>query len=76
LKIRIHAVTLSRAIACADCTLTTADSVLVFDRPHEGCACIVLAWVITKSWILNDILAMALCTFFLANIRLSSIKVL
>jgi hypothetical protein len=38
-------------------------------------ACIVALWLLTKSWILNDVLAFALCCFFLSNIRLSSIKV-
>lgn len=39
------------------------------------CAAVVLGWLITKSWILNNILAISLIIFFLTSVRLSSLKV-
>jgi hypothetical protein len=46
-----------------------------------GCAlgplslAVVILWVVTKSWILNDILAISLVVFFLTSVRVSSLKV-
>lgn len=39
------------------------------------CAAVVLGWLITKSWILNNVLAISLIIFFLTSVRLSSLKV-
>lgn len=49
--------------------------------PVLGCAlgplslAVVILWVVTKSWILNDILAISLVVFFLTSVRVSSLKV-
>jgi len=39
------------------------------------CAAVVLGWLLTKSWILNNVLAISLIIFFLTSVRLSSLKV-
>jgi len=39
------------------------------------CALVVFGWLITKSWILNNILAISLIVFFLTSVRLSSLMV-
>lgn len=39
------------------------------------CGLVVLSWLLTKSWILNNVLAIALIIFFLTSVRLSSLKV-
>jgi signal peptide peptidase-like protein 2B len=39
------------------------------------CGGVTLAWLITKWWILNNILAFSLIVFFLTSVRLSSLKV-
>uniref|UniRef100_A0A6U4JMI3 Signal peptide peptidase n=1 Tax=Hemiselmis andersenii TaxID=464988 RepID=A0A6U4JMI3_HEMAN len=39
------------------------------------CFACAIAWVLTKSWILNNILAFSLIIFFLTSVRLSSLKV-
>lgn len=39
------------------------------------CIATALTWVLTKSWLLNNILAFALIIFFLTSVRLSSLKV-
>mmetsp|Transcript_60432 Transcript_60432/g.138114 ORF Transcript_60432/g.138114 Transcript_60432/m.138114 type:complete len:394 (-) Transcript_60432:283-1464(-) len=39
------------------------------------CIIAVLTWLLTKSWLLNNILAFSLIIFFLTSVRLSSLKV-
>lgn len=39
------------------------------------CILTVVTWLLTKSWILNNILAFSLIIFFLTSVRLSSLKV-
>mmetsp|Transcript_27108 Transcript_27108/g.55217 ORF Transcript_27108/g.55217 Transcript_27108/m.55217 type:complete len:403 (+) Transcript_27108:130-1338(+) len=39
------------------------------------CIVIVFGWLVTKSWVLNNILAISLIIFFLTSIRLSSLMV-
>eukprot|EP00293_Proteomonas_sulcata_P016805 CAMPEP_0184296876 /NCGR_PEP_ID=MMETSP1049-20130417/7825_1 /TAXON_ID=77928 /ORGANISM="Proteomonas sulcata, Strain CCMP704" /LENGTH=202 /DNA_ID=CAMNT_0026606323 /DNA_START=48 /DNA_END=656 /DNA_ORIENTATION=+ len=39
------------------------------------CILCVVTWLMTKSWILNNILAFSLIIFFLTSVRLSSLKV-
>ena len=39
------------------------------------CGGVVLGWLLTKSWILNNILAISLIVFFLTSVRLSSLMV-
>lgn len=39
------------------------------------CALVVFGWLITKSWILNNMLAISLIVFFLTSVRLSSLMV-
>mmetsp|Transcript_7692 Transcript_7692/g.18124 ORF Transcript_7692/g.18124 Transcript_7692/m.18124 type:complete len:391 (-) Transcript_7692:220-1392(-) len=39
------------------------------------CAIVVFGWLVTKSWLLNNILAISLIIFFLTSIRLSSLLV-
>jgi hypothetical protein len=52
-----------------------------FNFLPPGCAlgplslAVVILWVVTKSWILNDILAISLVVFFLTSVRVSSLKV-
>ena len=48
--------------------------VLVFVLAPVCIAC-VGAWLLTKNWILNNILAISLIIFFLTSVRLSSLKV-
>jgi len=40
-----------------------------------ACAIVVFLWLVTKSWILNNVLAISLIIFFLTSIRLSSLTV-
>lgn len=39
------------------------------------CLVCVVTWLLTKSWILNNVLAFSLIIFFLTSVRLSSLKV-
>jgi signal peptide peptidase-like protein 2B len=39
------------------------------------CVVVVVGWLLTKSWILNNVLAISLIIFFLTSVRLSSLKV-
>mmetsp|Transcript_67679 Transcript_67679/g.180934 ORF Transcript_67679/g.180934 Transcript_67679/m.180934 type:complete len:211 (-) Transcript_67679:54-686(-) len=39
------------------------------------CIAAVVGWLVTKSWLLNNLLAFSLIIFFLTSVRLSSLKV-